>query len=118
MSRIDGLKRSAPSARPLTVSDVREMFALEGVSLRRPRWRDLASRRPVHLFPDDVSQGALFSVTVYGRDAVERPLGLYITNQHFETVRVRNVLISFAPDSAVARHISAAVARLREDGLA
>jgi hypothetical protein len=72
------------------------------------------SKRPVPLVPGDLSQFGLFSVTVYGRDAVERPLGSYMANAGFETVRVRNVVISFAPDTAIARHVSAAVARLRK----
>ena len=105
---------SIQSTKPLTVAAVRDVFAAEGVALRRPRWRDRASKRPVHLVPGDLSEFGLFSVTVYGRDGVQRPLGLYMTNAGFETVRVRNVVISFAPDSAVVRHVSAAVARLRK----
>ena len=64
--------------------------------------------------PGDLSHFGRFSVTVYGRDAAERPLGLYLTNAGFETARVRNVVISFAPDSAVVHHVLAAVARLRK----
>jgi hypothetical protein len=106
---------SVPWAKPLTVGVVREVFAFEGVPLRRlRRWRDLASRRPVSFVPGDASHGAVLWVTVYGRDAVERSLGLYMTNEGFETIRVRNVLISFAPNSAVVGRVSAAVARLRE----
>jgi hypothetical protein len=95
---------SAQSAKPLTVANVLEAFAVEGVALRRPRWRDRASRRPVPLVPSDPSQ-FLFSVTVYGRDAAERPLGLHMANAGFETVRVQNVVISYAPDSAVVHHV-------------
>jgi hypothetical protein len=99
--------------RPLTVDTVMQAFAAEGIPFKQ-----LAGTRqapPITLIPANLPDFPLFAASVYGADAVARPLGLVITNVGHETVRIRNVVVSYAPESAVAAQVSAAIERLRND---
>jgi len=103
------------TAGALTVSDVRDAFAQEGIPLRDLPGKSEADV-PSILIPVDHAQSQALVASIYGPDQATGDLGLGIANQGFETVRVRNVVVSFAPSGSAVQQVRAAIESLRVRG--
>lgn len=91
------------------MSEVKRAFTAVGVPVRSFPGAVVG---PETLVPRDPNT-PLFSVIVYGPEAVSGPIGLRFSNANNVVVRVRNVVVSYPAASSVTGQVQEAVKRLR-----
>jgi hypothetical protein len=105
-----GAGASGSRPRGYTRVEVARAFSAEGLPLTAPFGRDRG--KPIILVPQDARLSGRVSVMVYGPRMAAGSLGIRVQAGQ-RVVRLKNVIISFAPRGRSASAVRAAIARLR-----